>query len=62
VKKSNQKRELSLKTRNRVMGEIACNDPTRFRERIVLSEDEKLIASRARRKENLRREKDECTG
>jgi len=58
--KRDLKRETNIKTRNRVLGEIARNDPTRFKERVVLSEDDKLVASRARRKAVWRREKDGC--
>ena len=54
--KRNKKREGNLKTRNTLLGFIARNDPTRFKDRVVLSEDEKLVSTRARRKATWRRE------
>lgn len=54
--KRDLQRENNLKFRNTILRLIQRFDPARLKERIVLSEEEKQVRSRARRKETYRKE------
>jgi len=57
--KRDLQRENNLKFRNTILRLIQRFDPARLKERIVLSEEEKQVRSRARRKETYRKEENE---
>jgi hypothetical protein len=59
IMKRDLQREHNLKFRNTILRLIQRFDPARLKERIVLSEEEKQVRSRARRKETYRKEENE---
>jgi len=54
--KRDLQKENNLKFRNTILRLIQRFNPARLKERIVLSEEEKQVRSRARRKETYRKE------